>query len=80
MDIQSHQTNIYTSTDVQLTYWTAFYTAVTLFTGNDVNPKVDVEIAVACCLIFIAYLINGTIFAQMAEIVSLLTRKSNKHA
>lgn len=43
-------------------YFTAFHVAVMLFTGNEMFPKTNFELAFSSYLIFQAYLINAYLF------------------
>ena len=53
--------------------------AVMCFTGNEMFPRTNFEIALASFLILNAYLINGTIFGQMAELIKVINKNSNMY-
>lgn len=60
-------------------YFTSFHVAVMCFTGNEMVPKTNFELALASFLILLAYIINGNIFGTMAVLVSVMTKKSNEY-
>jgi hypothetical protein len=66
MDIFGEYTFIYITGTISERYWTCFHVAVMCFTGNEMYSRTDFELALASFFILNAYLVNGTLFGQMA--------------
>lgn len=49
------------------------------FTGNEMFPRTQFELALAAFIILLAYIINGNIFGQMAVLVAIINKKSNEY-
>jgi hypothetical protein len=60
-------------------YFTSFHVAVMCFTGNEMFPKTNFELAFSSLLILFAYIINGNIFGTMAVLVSVMNKKTNEY-
>lgn len=60
-------------------YFTTFHMAVMCFTGNEMFPKTNYELALASFMILFAYIINGNIFGTMAVLVGVMNKKSSEY-
>jgi len=61
-------------------YFTSFHVAVMCFTGNEMFPKTNFELAFASYLIFQAYLTNAYLFGEMAVLVRVIIRKERLYS
>lgn len=49
------------------------------FTGNEMHPRTILELILASFFIILAYIINGTIFGEMAVLIGVINRKDNEY-
>ncbi len=49
------------------------------FTGNEMHPRTIFELILASFFIILAYIINGTIFGEMAVLIAVINRKDNEY-
>jgi hypothetical protein len=71
---------IYTSDGHLMQYFTSFHVAVMCFTGNEMFPKTNFELALASFFIFIAYMTNAYLFGEMAVLVRIIIRKERYYS
>jgi hypothetical protein len=50
------------------------------FTGNEMHPKTDFQLAIGSLFIFMAYITNAYLFSEMAVMVRAINSKWNKHS
>jgi len=64
--------------DIGTIYWTAFYGAVTMLGGGELNPKTTLQLAFCSVMIICATFINAVMFGSMAVLLSNLNMRQTQ--